>query len=544
MALLFGFLAVFVTWPQARQISRGVDDFGDPLLNAWTLAWVAHTLPTHPTEIFNANIFFPEKRTLAYSETLVVPALLVAPVLWLGGGPILAHNLLLLAGYMLSGLTMYVLVRSLTAHRGAALVAGVVFALYPYRTEAYAKVQLQLAFWIPAALWSLHRLSAEPHARWGALAGLFAALQVYSCVYYGIFAIVPLGIIAMATAVAAATTSPENGRGMARALLIGMVVWAAMCAPLVPAYRAAAQVVGERTPEDVQRWSATAPDFLRAHPDNRMYGDPKRPGTGERRLFPGFVAPALALAAFVPPISAIPAGVVAYAAAGVISADFALGFNGVGFRTLYDRVLPFRALRAPARFAMLVGLSLAVLAGFGTSRLCRGRSTRAQAAIVLLVACAVTLESRNRPLDLSELPADTPAVYSWLAHQPLGVICEYPVGHLQGRVGPQDATYMYYSTRHWQPMVNGYSGFQPSSYGELLDRLRSFPDDASVAYLRQRQVSLLLVHSAFYIRGNFAEDVRRLRRRSDLDWVGEFPAPNGQLTDVFRIGRVATSVNQ
>ena len=94
---------------------------------------------------------------------------------------------------------------------------------------------------------------------------------------------------------------------------------------------------------------------------------------------------------------------------------------------------------------------------------------------------------------------------------------------------------MYYSTWHWQPMVNGYSGFAPPSYFELLDRLRSFPDDRSIAYLRERRVDLLLVHSAYYIKGNFSEDVNRLRRRSDIDWVGEFPAPNGQVTDVFRI---------
>ena len=117
VGLLLGLLTVFVTWPQARQLSNGVSDFGDPLMNAWTLAWVAHTLPAHPADLFDANIFHPERHTLAYSETLIVPALLVAPIRWLGGGPILAHNILLLSAYVLSGLAMFVLVRSLTNHR-------------------------------------------------------------------------------------------------------------------------------------------------------------------------------------------------------------------------------------------------------------------------------------------------------------------------------------------------------------------------------------------------------------------------------------------
>lgn len=532
MALVLVFLTVFVTWPQARQLSTGVNDFGDPLMNSWTLAWVAHTLPTHPTGIFDANIFYPETRTLAYSETLIVPALLVAPVLWLGGGPILAHNLLLLAGYVLSGLTMYGLARSLTRHRGAALVAAVVFALYPYRTEEYAKVQLQLIFWTPLTLWAIHRLRTGTAARAGVLAGSVAALQIYSCVYYGIFAMVPLAIVAIATA---ATAQAANRRPVIRALLVGMVVCGALCVPLAAAYRGASQRVGVRSPDDVRRWSATPADFLRAHPDNKMYGNPGSPGQGELRMFPGWAAPALALAAFVPPI--LSTATVAYAAAGVISADLALGFNGAGFRTLYDTLPPFRALRVPARFVMFVGLSLAVLAGFGVARLCRGRSMLAEGAIVLAAVTIVTLESNNRPLQLSELPKGIPQVYSWLAEQPRTVICEYPVGNLQGRAGPQDATYMYYSTRHWQPMVNGYSGFAPPSYFELLDRLRFFPDDRSIAYLRERRVEILLVHSAYYIKGNFSEDFNRLRRRPDIDWVGEFPAPNGHVTDVFRIRR-------
>jgi hypothetical protein len=532
VTLLVVLLTIFVTWPQARQISAGVDDFGDPLMNSWALAWVAHTLPAHPASIFNANIFYPESRTLAYSETLIVPAMLVAPLLWLGGDPILAHNVLLLAGYILSGLAMYVLVRSLTGHRGGALVAAVVFALFPYRTEEYAKVQLQLVFWTPLTLWAIHRLREGRSARAGVLVGLFAALQLYSCVYYGIFAMVPVAVAAIATAV---TAPPDHRRAVAAALLVGIAVCGAISVPLAAAYRGASQVVGERSPNDVQTWSAAPADFLRSNPDNKMYGDPRHPGQGELRMFPGWTAPALTIAAFVPPMAPLSTAAVAYAASGAISADLALGFNGIGFRTLYDTLPPFRALRVPARFAMFVGLALAVLAGFGVARLCRGRSRLVELALVLAAVTVVTLEANNRPLQLSELPKGMPQVYAWLAKQPRTVICEYPVGNLQGRAGPQDATYMYYSTRHWQPMVNGYSGFAPPSYFELLDRLRSFPDDRSIAYLRERHVDLLLVHSAYYIKGNFSEDVNRLRRRPDVDWVGEFPAPNGHVTDVFRI---------
>src|SRR5678815_558922 len=90
---LISALVVFATWPQAARLGTAVTDFGDPLLNAWILAWVAHAIVRDPLHLFNTNIFFPEQNTLAYSETLIVPAILAAPLLWGGVDPMLVQNL-------------------------------------------------------------------------------------------------------------------------------------------------------------------------------------------------------------------------------------------------------------------------------------------------------------------------------------------------------------------------------------------------------------------------------------------------------------------
>jgi hypothetical protein len=39
-------------------------------LNAWAIAWIAPSFQD-PAHVFDANIFYPERRTLAYSELLV-----------------------------------------------------------------------------------------------------------------------------------------------------------------------------------------------------------------------------------------------------------------------------------------------------------------------------------------------------------------------------------------------------------------------------------------------------------------------------------------
>ena len=57
-------------------------------------------------------------------------------------------------------------------------------------------------------------------------------------------------------------------------------------------------------------------------------------------------------------------------AAGLLVAfDGSLGFNGLTYPYLYKWLSPIRGLRVPARFSVLVALSLAVLAGFGVRRL-------------------------------------------------------------------------------------------------------------------------------------------------------------------------------
>jgi len=66
-------IAVLETWPLARHPARlSRNDNGDTILNEWVLAWVAHQAPRAPLHVYDANIFYPERNTLAYSESMIV----------------------------------------------------------------------------------------------------------------------------------------------------------------------------------------------------------------------------------------------------------------------------------------------------------------------------------------------------------------------------------------------------------------------------------------------------------------------------------------
>src|SRR5918992_6089665 len=90
--LTFGVLSIVHTWPLVTNpATLSLNDNGDAQLNEWILAWVVHQLPRDPVHLFDANIFHPARASLAFSEPLILPAIMGAPVLWLGGSPVLAY---------------------------------------------------------------------------------------------------------------------------------------------------------------------------------------------------------------------------------------------------------------------------------------------------------------------------------------------------------------------------------------------------------------------------------------------------------------------
>ena len=80
-------LTCVMTYPQVLHLADAVHDDGDPLLNTWALAWVAHQLPRAPARLFDANIFYPHRDTLAYSESNLGAGALAIPAYWATRNP-------------------------------------------------------------------------------------------------------------------------------------------------------------------------------------------------------------------------------------------------------------------------------------------------------------------------------------------------------------------------------------------------------------------------------------------------------------------------
>jgi hypothetical protein len=341
--------------------------------------------------------------------------------------------------------------------------------------------------------------------------GAAFGLQTLSCLYYGVFLsayLIPLAAVLW--------IGHRSGWRAVRALAAGGALALALVLPVALVYAESKSIVGERELKIVEYYSAVPNDYLDAQPRSRLYenvvavGDPDP----ERALFPGFVPVALAIIALWTPLSAAR---VAYALALAFAFDASLGTNGWTYPWLHEYLSPFRSLRVPARFSMLVGMTLAVLSGYGVARLCR-RWPRRRTLIAALAITGIAFEAFPA-LPIEPVWRQPPTIYGSLEAGEPQVLAEFPMAQKEEEFAI-DTRYMYFSTQHWQKMVNGNSGFFPRSYYELIERVRDFPADRAIQYLRRRGVTHVGLHGAFYENEErFRNVITEIEARPDFELV-------------------------
>jgi len=188
-----------------------------------------------------------------------------------------------------------------------------------------------------------------------------------------------------------------------------------------------------------------------------------------------------------------------------------LGLYGI----LYDHVPGFAGLRVPARYAMIAGVFLAVMSGYGAAEVMK--RTRRGTPIAGGVLCAAFIveawfapmlvnqtwgESGVTPPARVETAANAPAVYRALRTLPAGaVIAEFPFGD-----PAWELRYVYYSTVHWKRIVNGYSGGFPQGYKVRVALLQRVTEHADAAWnaLADAGTTHVVVHERAYAPGEAA----------------------------------------
>ena len=522
----FVLVTAIVTFPQVTRMRTAVADHPDSYFSAWGLGWVAHQLRADPAHLFAANIFHPEESTLAYSDAILLPATVVAPLFWMHVSPAFIYNIVLLGALALSGFTMYLLALELTGNSGAAFVAGLIYAFAPYRIEQYNHLAMETVFFIPLALLLVHRLIAGERVRDAVLLGLVMAAQFLSGLYGAMCFVVCLAVLMPLLLVAVPPSRPLR---FLLLLTAGALVAGVILLPYAMPYMRAQAFAGPRSVREIQHFDAVWTNYLAAPASNRLWGwTASRFGGEELNLFPGGIAVVCGLLGVLYRRSRV---AMAYAVMLLFAFEASRGFGGVSYPLLYEYLKPFQALRVPSRFDLLVNLALGVLAAFGMASLMTRTPARWRRVVLLLIVAGVVGEYASAPA-LADAPAPSTAD-RWLASEPSGVLVELPLP-TPGNMWPNsESLFMFEGMAHWRPMVNGYSGVLPNSYLELVSVMQSFPDARSLNYLRGRHVDYVLVRGGTYAAAEWERLRQELGRTDALELAAAFPPPGKEL--VFRL---------
>jgi PA14 domain len=506
---LFVCLAVLETWPLASDpghLSR--NDNADTVLNEWTIAWVAHQAVHDPSHLFQANIFHPEPDSLAFSESLLVQSAIAAPVLWAGGSPVLAYNLVLIAGFALTGFALCLVVARWTGDWGAGVAAGVVIAFNGHTLARLPHLQALHVEFLPLALLALDRLLRQPRVRHAAsLAGWFA-LQAL-CSYY----LFVMTIVALAAALLARPASWRGRRGLAVTKFLAVAAGLASLVVLpylLPYWRVHRAHGMSRSIADMI--PAVWPDYLTtgARFDQWLL----RGWGSEAALFPGFVALALAAYALARGALADPRARMC-AVLGAVGIVVSFGASVPGFSLLYLVFPPLQGIRALSRFGYLGIVAVAVLSGFGVAAIGRHARRSAFAAVAaVVVPILLIVESLAAPIRY-QYESGIPPIYHRLDADRSAVVAELPLAPHNEVFA--NAPAMLHSTTSFYRLLNGYSGFTPLSYFHHYDALAGFPAPEAIAALQRYGVTHVFVHTDSFS----AEQVERLRTAPGLRLIAE-----------------------
>jgi hypothetical protein len=489
------------------------------------MSWAGHILTTDPAQLWNANAFYPDKYSYAFSDTLLG----YAPAGMIGTGPVAAvirYNIIFVLIFAFAFFGAYALVRQLGAGRTGAAVAGAAFAYAPWRLGqaghlhvlSIGGIALALAMLARGHGFSLREGYQPDKRRWGWVLGgwLVAAWQISLGFGIGIpFAYVLLGIVLVTTVtwgyryVWVWAVSRPFGWKLLLANLGGGLVFAAVGALMAYPYL---QVLRQhpyarRSEEILGLFSPPLRGFFIAPPESWLWGEAyanarqSLPWAPEMALLPGFFLYGLAFAGLFVSTWRLRHRILL--GVGVLTTIMlAMGTNGpghgqLGYLALYRALPGFDGIRTSGRLMVWATLFLALLAAGAVSAF----AERAAELFADRTQTEVGTQAGFWPRVATLIPlvlvlvegAHTPGAHPVVPKAPIamstvqGPLLVLPTDELF------DMNVMLWSTDGLPKMVNGGSGFTPHDQELLRLTMQKFPDSSTVTALRELHIRTVIV---------------------------------------------------
>lgn len=517
-AILFFVLTAAYFWPILKNPATTIVEDYDGLFTAFAQVRLLKNLETG-TYPFDAAIYHPEENTLAYSDPYLTHAALSAPVWFLTGEPLAVANYSLILAQLITLLFTYFLLHELTNDRLVALSGSILFAFSVLRLHYLGHLHTMALEFIPLSFLSLVKISKLPRKRW--FFTFFAAffLQTANNFLTGYFI-----LFAAAIAFLFHKQLRQNFWKLRSLLFPAAALTGALLMPIIYPYLWVSRHFDYTRPlTDVIHFSLSPEEVITKFFSAALFSfiligaylffrylklTPKKTQRAselfnrlpqwyipkdERRLWKWQVV------FFLTGLGSL-----------IMSLGPALHWLGQTIKVPYHIPLPyllfyylapgFGGFRTPSRWLILAAFSLMVFAALSISRL-PDRLKNGLVSLLLLLGLISIPALPVVPVPSSEA---YPPVYGFIESRQETVIAELPMHPWGNTEANKNEVYrMLYSLKHNKRLLNGYSGFTPPDWLEMVNRLNSdFPSPEAFELLRSRGANLVLLHLDEYQNGS------------------------------------------
>lgn len=516
-----------MTYPTIFHMGSGVRDLLDSVFDVWVISQnVQKLINLQFHDYFDANIFFPYKKTLVYSNHFFTQSLFAVPFFLVSKNPTFTYNMILLISFFTSALGMFLLARYLTGNPLASIIAGIIFAFSPFMISHLTQLQIITAGGIPLTFLFLHKFFKHEQTRHLMLFALFFILQFLASGHYALYLTLFCGLYMLIYMLT--DNHYKQGQFWIKICLLFLI----MIITLGPFLFQYIQVQKEIGFSRGGVTNATLVQFLASTPNNWIYGKLTRSfQQNEGILFPGILAVILAFIGFTSGIKKrlvnkkiFENHTLVYSAILLLSFLFTFGMKGP-YLLLHKFVPGFNGVRVAQRFHVMVMFSLAVLAAFGIQYLLSALKKNKKFLVGIPLIAVVVFEYMSIPIPTKSVPTrdEIPAVYQWMETIDKDIaIIELPIPEKRLKRISVESLRMYYSIYHRKKMVNGRSSYFPPLYYEIRQRWWHSPQKQFINDLKVLGVRYMILHSNMIKKERLAEIRQTLSHlKKDIQFVNK-----------------------
>lgn len=521
--IYFASCTIYITFPLIFHMTNMLFEKVDDIYISWIINWDVHSFTTNILNIFNGNIFYPYRNTLAYSDIYLTTAVLAFIPVKLVGEPAFAYNFSLLFSFIMLGFCTYLLALYITKSHLSSLAAGTITAYSPYALSKVMHLQLLGICWVPLSILFFLLFLDKKAFKYFLISVFFFIVQMYNSFLPGYFIFLSCVFILIYyfwRKKVKFKQLPWN-----KIILTGVITVIIVLPVIIPYYQVAKEFNYARDIRDSIRF-ANRPDYT-LYPGftTRLYDFLQSTfykKNNSQLTYDGFMG----LVFFIASATAIIYRFVnrkknwfmfdIFLIIGIFSYILSLGpaFQWAGHVIKHPFLIPlpyalfyylapgFNGFRDSSRWEMLFLLSFSISVAVFLTIYLKNKRTFWKLLLVGLICFGVLWEFKF-PYSSHQVPSkeNFPKAYYFIKTLPQkAVISEFPIYNWD--TFPEfnsENMREYYSTLGYWKTFNGAAGFDPPPWQNKVEYLiNNFPSQSSINLLKQNKVSYIILHTWEY----------------------------------------------